>query len=453
MMEKYEKIWNNVLDTLEQQINAQSFKTWFSDTKPIDQPDEETLLVKVPTKFTADYLNKNYAGFITKLYMGVFKKKLSVRFMSGIVSNSTNGSNVAVGSSPKSPSLESKSPLNPKYVFSHFVVGKSNNFAHSAAMAAAESPGTAYNPLFIYGESGMGKTHLMQAIGHFLGEDRSNDYDVHYITSEDFTNQMIDSLKNNNMPAFRNKYRNIDVLLIDDIHFMAKKEATQEEFFHTFNTLYDNNKQIVLTSDRPPKDIKELEARLVTRFEWGLLADLKTPDFETRMAILKKKAELEGILLSEEGFQFIAEHVNTSVRALEGSLIRILAYSAYNNINTEDIDRILCREILSDLISDKVAELNINTVMNRVCSHYELTPGQLLENTRKKNIVFPRQVAMYLTNLLIPQIALKDIATYYQRKDHTTVLHAKKNIENLFRNDNGFRIQIEHIIKDIKGEA
>lgn len=450
-MENYEKIWNNVLDTLEQQINTQSFKTWFSDTEPMDQPDEETLLVKVPTKFTADYLNKNYAAFIAKLYMGVFKKKLNVRFMSGIANNSIKENIPEPIAQQRATPIESKSPLNPKYVFSQFVVGKSNNFAHSAAMAAAESPGTAYNPLFIYGDSGMGKTHLMQAIGHFLGEDDTNDYDVHYITSEDFTNQMIESLKNNNMPGFRNKYRNIDVLLIDDIHFMAKKEATQEEFFHTFNTLYENNKQIVLTSDRPPKDIKELEARLVTRFEWGLLADLKTPDFETRMAILKKKAELEGIILSQEGFQFIAEHVTTSVRALEGSLIRILAYSAYNNINTEEIDGNLCREILNDLISDKVAELNINTVMNKVCSHFELTPGQLLENTRKKNIVFPRQVAMYLTNLLIPQIPLKDIAAYYQRKDHTTVLHAKKNIENLFRNDKDFRIRIEHIIKDIKG--
>lgn len=448
-MENYEKIWNNVLDTLEGQINAQSFKTWFSDTKVIEQPTAETLLVEVPTKFTADYLNKNYADFITKLYRTVFDKHLSVKFRSK-VAGTTNGTATPQPENGFWKSLDRKTQLNPKYVFSQFVVGKSNNFAHSAAMAAAESPGTAYNPLFIYGESGMGKTHLMQAIGHFLQEDETNNYDVHYITSEDFTNQMIDSLKNNTMPAFRNKYRNIDILLIDDIHFMARKEATQEEFFHTFNSLYDNNKQIVVTSDRPPKDIQDLESRLVTRFEWGLLADLKAPDFETRMAILKKKAELEDITLSDDGFHFISEHINTSVRALEGSLIRILAYSAYNNISTEEIDRELCKEILSDLISDKISELNINTVMNKVCSHYELTPGQLLENTRKKNIVFPRQVAMYLTNLLIPQVSLKEIAVYYQRKDHTTVLHAKKHIENLFRNDNDFRIQIEKIIKDIK---
>jgi chromosomal replication initiator protein len=449
-MEEFQKIWDNILDTLEGTINSQSFKTWFSETHVIDTNPDDTLVVKVPTKFAADYLNKNYSGFITEISQGLYSKKYGIKFTSNPSSTNTRSSygfeNVQLKNN-----FTPSTALNPKYSFEQFVVGKSNNFAHSAAMAVAESPGNTYNPLFIYGESGMGKTHLMQAVGNFIFDEKRRVNNVYYTTAEDFTNQMIDSLRSNSMPAFRNKFRNIETLLIDDIHFLAKKEAIQEEFFHTFNTLYEKKRQIVMTSDRPPKDIQDLEKRLVTRFEWGLLADLKTPDFETRSAILKKKAETENVILNNEIYQFIAESISTNVRALEGSLIRILAYCSYNDLDPEEIDKNLCKEILNDLISDKIFDLNINSVMNKVCSHFELTPGQLLDNTRKKNIVFPRQVAMYLSNLLIPQLSLKDIALYYQRKDHTTVLHAKKHIENLFRTDNSFRIQIEKIIKDIKG--
>lgn len=447
-MEEAQLKWNQILNTLEETINIQSFKTWFNETKVVDRPKDDTFLVVVPSKFAADYLNKNYADFITDISLSLFDKKYFFRFTSnalptkeGISSEVTYSPNFSTGR---------RSLLNPKYNFEQFVVGKSNNFAHSASLAVAESPGSIYNPLFIYGESGMGKTHLMQAIGNFILEERSSKSIVHYITAEEFTNQMIDAIRNHTMPDFRSKYRNIDVLLIDDIHFLAKKEGIQEEFFHTFNSLYENKRQIVMTSDRPPKDIQDLEKRLVTRFECGLLADLKTPDFETRMAILKKKSETENILLSEDIFEFVAENIISNVRALEGSLIRILAFCSYNNLNPEDIDKVLCKEILNDMISDKVVDININSIMNKVCAHYNLTPGQLLGNTRKKNIVFPRQVAMYLSNLLIPQLSLKDIAQYYQRKDHTTVLHAKKHIETLFLNDVDFRIQVEKIIKEIK---
>ncbi|MCB5230086.1 MAG: chromosomal replication initiator protein DnaA [Candidatus Cloacimonas sp.] len=449
-MENAQLKWNKILNTLEKTINDQSFRTWFYDTKVIDKTEENNLIVSVPTRFAADYLNKNYVGYISELSQGLFTDKLAVKFISGTPKFMNNVETEQVALSPNEQQAASTTALNPKYNFEQYIVGKSNNFAHSAAIAVAECPGSIYNPLFIYGESGMGKTHLMQAIGRFILDGKRNRKIVHYITAEEFTNQMIDSLRSNSMPAFRHKYRNIDVLLIDDIHFLAKKEGIQEEFFHTFNTLYENKRQIVMTSDRPPKDIEDLEKRLVTRFECGLMADLKTPDFETRMAILKKKVEAEDTYLAQETLEFVCENISSNVRALEGSLIRILAYCSYNNINPEDVDRELCQEILSDMISDKVAEINMTRIMNKVCDHFGLTPGQILSNTRKKNIVFPRQVAMYLSNLLIPQLTLKNIAQYYQRKDHTTVLHAKKHIENLFRSDNDFRIQVEKIISDIK---
>ncbi|MCK4696236.1 MAG: chromosomal replication initiator protein DnaA, partial [Candidatus Cloacimonetes bacterium] len=323
-----------------------------------------------------------------------------------------------------------------------------NKFAHSASLAVAESPGNTYNPLFIYGESGMGKTHLMQAIGNFILEEHFNK-EIFYITTEEFTNEMIDSIRNNSMPAFRNKFRNFDILMIDDIHFLSKKEGTQEEFFHTFNSLYEKKKQIVLTSDRPPKDIPDLEKRLTTRFEWGLLADLKSPDFETRVAILRKKAEFENIKLKSEVIEFIAEHIYSNVRALEGSLIRILAYCSYNNLDTDELSVNMVSDILIDMVSDRINDVNLETIMEKVCSVYHITHSQIFDKTRKKNIVFPRQIGMYLSNLLIPQLSLKEIANYYKRKDHTTVLHAKKTIEEQFKNDRKLRIQIEKLINEI----
>lgn len=339
--------------------------------------------------------------------------------------------------------------LNDRYTFEQFVVGKNNNFACSAAKAVAESPGYTYNPLFIYGESGMGKTHLMQAIGNFIFKEGRN-CSIYYTTSEAFTNEMIECIRANKMSDFRAKFRKIDLLLVDDIHFLARKEGTQEEFFHTFNALFDNRKQIVLTSDRPPKDIQDLEKRLVTRFESGLLCDLKNPDFETRVAILRKKAEPENILLSEDIFTFIADNITSSVRALEGSLIRLMAYSSYNKINAEDINPDMAYNILSDMISEVRKEISLDTISQQVCLAYGLSMHQLMDKTRKQSISFPRQVAMYLATVLITSLSLKDIADYYKRKDHTTVLYAKKMIEKQFHEDSEFRSQIESLIKKIR---
>ena len=442
----FDGFWNGVLNTLRDNISEQGYNTWFSETKVIDL-SENSLIVKVPTQFIADYLNKNYSELIAEICFNLYNTKYKIKF-SGLQHKKVSVSNYDnVISVKKSDNYPTK--LNPNYNFDQYVIGTNNRFAHSASLAVAESPGNTYNPLFLYGESGMGKTHLMQAIGNFV-VDELEDKKVLYISTEQFTNEMIDAIRNNSMPNFRSKFRNFDVLLIDDVHFLSKKEGTQEEFFHTFNALYEKKKQIVLTSDRPPKDIPDLEKRLVTRFEWGLLADLKSPDFETRVAILKKKADFENINLKREVMEFIAEHIYSNIRALEGSLIRILAYASYNNLNVEDINVEMVNDILIDMISDKIREVNLDNIMKKVCEAYGISSTEIFDKTRKKNISFPRQIAMYLSNLLIPQLSLKDIAQYYKRKDHTTVLHAKKTIEEQFKNDLDLRIQIERLIKEIK---
>lgn len=438
-------IWQNILDKLEDNINQQSFRTWFSDTKLVDMMDD-SLFIRVPTQFAANYLNQNYTETLGEISYALYKQHYKVKFISPPH---------FVNNGKKEPSEYSgnrvmvNTRMNERFSFEQFVVGRNNNFAYSAAKAVAEAPGYTYNPLFIYGESGMGKTHLMQAVGNFVAREGRN-CSIYYTTSEDFTNEMIESIRGNKMPDFRSKYRKVDLLLVDDVHFLSRKEGTQEEFFHTFNALFDTRKQIVLTSDRPPKDIPDLEKRLVTRFESGLLCDLKSPDFETRVAILRKKAEPENIELSDEVFSFIAESISTSVRALEGSLIRILAYASYNKLNPADLDKDAVQNILSDMISESRKEISLDSITQQVCLSYGITLPQIVDKTRKQHISFPRQVAMYLANLLIPQLSLKEIAVYFKRKDHTTVLHAKKMIENQFREDLTFRSHIEQLIKNIR---
>lgn len=440
-MKNLEKMWSEILETLEANISEKGFQTWFSDTQLISASDN-FLTIKVPTQFIAQYCNSNYSDLISEISKNLYNIKYNVKF------STLQSQKLQEIDTPRSQNFQ-RSTLNDKYSFNEFVIGTNNRFAHSASMAVAESPGNIYNPLFLYGESGMGKTHLMQAIGNFVNEELYNKK-VFYTTTEDFTNEMINAIRTNTMADFRDKFRNFDLLLIDDIHFLSKKEGTQEEFFHTFNALYEKKKQIVLTSDRPPKDIPDLEKRLITRFEWGLLADLKTPDFETRAAILRKKAAFENINLNEEVIDFIAQHIYSNVRALEGSLIRILAFASYNNLEPEDITIEDASDILIDMISDKILEVNLDTIMQKVCLTYNISQTQIFDKTRKKNIAFPRQIAMYLSNLLIPQLSLKEIANYYKRKDHTTVLHAKKTIEAQFKVDRELRIQIEKLIKDIK---
>ncbi len=439
-------IWQNILDKLEENINPQSFKTWFSDTRLVDMSDK-ALMIRVATQFAANYLNQNYKDILSEISFSLYGRKYDVQFITHPWKTASESGDVPDYSQNH---ITVNTKLNERFSFEQFVVGKNNNFAYSTAKAVAESPGYTYNPLFIYGESGMGKTHLMQAIGNYVANEGRN-CSIFYITSEAFTNEMIDHIRANKMPEFRAKFRKVDLLLVDDIHFLARKEGTQEEFFHTFNALLDNKKQIVLTSDRPPKDIADLENRLVTRFESGLLCDLKNPDFETRVAILRKKAEPDNFKMRDEVVNFIADSITSSVRALEGSLVRIMAYSSYNKIDAEDIDVTLVAEILSDMISEKTRNITLDNITRQVCNSFGLEPAQMMEKTRKQNVAFPRQVAMYLASVMIPHLSLKEIAEYYNRKDHTTVLHAKKMIDNQFSSDQEFRAQVELIMQKIQG--
>ncbi|HHV36935.1 MAG TPA: chromosomal replication initiator protein DnaA [Candidatus Cloacimonetes bacterium] len=438
-------IWQNILDKLEENINEQSFKTWFSNTHLVDFSDS-SLTVQVGSQFSANYMNTSYRQVLSEISQGLYGRRYEVNFVSKSRKKESKKQDLP-GYGDNKVTLNTQ--LNDRYNFDEFVVGKNNNFAHSAAKAVAENPGYTFNPLFIYGESGMGKTHLMQAVGNFVKNEGRN-CSIYYTTSESFTNEMIESIRGNKMSEFRAKFRRVDLLLVDDIHFLSRKEGTQEEFFHTFNALFENKKQIVLTSDRPPKDIPDLEKRLVTRFESGLLADLKNPDFETRVAILRKKAEPENIELSDEVINFIADNITSSVRALEGSLIRILAYASYNKLNPEDINPDSAAEILADMISDMSKSITLNMITQQVCRTYNLEKQMLMDKSRKQHIAFPRQVAMYLANHLIPSLSLKEIAEYYNRKDHTTVIHAKKIVENEFRTDDQFRSQVELMISNLR---
>ena len=443
MVSEFKNYWNNILDILRENINEKSFKTWFNESEVLGV-DKNLFSIKVPTQFIADYLNRNYREMVSEICEKLYQKKYNFNFLTDPKRQKNN----IPFNTLENPIHQTK--LNHNYTFEQFVVGKNNMFAHSAALSVSENPGRRYNPLFIYGNSGMGKTHLMQAIGNLVIDNEHPNNNIFYTSTEEFTNEMINAIKTNKMVQFRNKYRNFDYLLIDDIHFLSKKEGTQEEFFHTFNSLYEKKKQIILTSDRPPKDIPDLKQRLVTRFEWGLVADLTKPNQETREAILQKKMENENIYLKNDVVNFIAENITDNIRALEGSLIRILAYASYNNIETEEITVELVEQILNDMISQKIVEINIRNITKQVCTAYNITENQIIDKTRKKNIAFPRQIGMYLANLLIPQLSLKEIANYYRRKDHTTVIHAIKTIERHFREDKNFRIQIERLINDIK---
>lgn len=335
--------------------------------------------------------------------------------------------------------------LNPKYTFDSFVIGNSNRFAHAASLAVAESPAKAYNPLFIYGGVGLGKTHLMHAIGHYILQNTPN-AKVVYVSSEKFTNELINSIKDDKNEEFRNKYRNVDVLLIDDIQFIAGKERTQEEFFHTFNALYEADKQIILSSDRPPKEIPTLEDRLRSRFEWGLIADIQAPDFETRIAILKKKADVENLDIPNEVMVYIATKIKSNIRELEGALIRIVAYSSLTN---REISVDLAAEALKDIISsEQNKQITIELIQDIVCNYFNLKIQELKSSRRTRNIAFPRQIAMYLSRKLT-DMSLPKIGEEFGGRDHTTVIHAYEKISNILKKDESLRNVIDDLNKKI----
>jgi chromosomal replication initiator protein len=434
--------WGEAKKVMRGQLNPQSYQVWFAPTKGLEAKDK-TLMVGVPNKFFKDWLTEHYHKKITDVLKELTKDDIKVDFVITEEKDERKEKSRRFFKKPKSYDIN----LNPKYTFDNFVIGPSNRFAHAASLAVAESPAKAYNPLFLYGGVGLGKTHLMQAIGHYLLQRRPKTKSF-YISSERFTNQLINAIQNRSTLRFREKYRNMDVLLVDDIHFIAGKESTQEEFFHTFNTLHDSHKQIVISSDRPPKEIPTLEERLVSRFEWGLITDIQPPDFETRIAIIRKKAEKEVISVPDDVAYFIADKIKSNIRELEGALIRVVAYAL---LVGEEVSLDLAKEVLKEtLLTEQERRLTIDYIQKKVAQDFDTRLSDMKTKKRTKAIAFPRQIAMYISRQLT-DLSLPEIGEAFGGKDHTTVMYACNKIEKLVKKDPEKKNQINKIIENIKG--
>ena len=437
-------LWEKTLDVLKNEMSEVSFNTWMKSCSPISI-SEDTIKISVPNAFTRDILNNRYKDLVANSIQGICSKLYKLEFL---ISSEVALEETQNQQKVKRLSLndEISNTLNPKYTFDSFVIGNSNRFAHAASLAVAEAPAKAYNPLFIYGGVGLGKTHLMHAIGHYILENNPK-AKVEYISSEKFTNELINSIKHDKNEEYRNKYRNVDVLLIDDIQFIAGKEGTQEEFFHTFNALHEANKQIILSSDRAPKEIPTLEDRLRSRFEWGLIADIQAPDFETRMAILKKKADVERLNVPNEVMVYIATKIKSNIRELEGALIRIVAYSSLTN---REITVDLASEALKDIISKRQAKsITIDSIQDIVSSYFNLRVQDFKSQKRTRNVAYPRQIAMYLSRKLT-DMSLPKIGEEFGGRDHTTVIHAYEKISENLKTDEGLQSTIDDITKKLK---
>ncbi|MBL7071511.1 MAG: chromosomal replication initiator protein DnaA [Candidatus Omnitrophica bacterium] len=465
MEQAHSKIWDKALVSLKDSINQQTYETWLLPMRLVGV-GEESITLGVPNKFFKNWVEEHYSDVIERSIETSGNKKLAVELViltdegprKESAENGQAPDNRVEGPAPDEPKKHifpfffkkalpsEETKLNPKYTFESFVVGPGNRFAHAAALAISESPAKAYNPLFIYGKVGLGKTHLMQAIGHHILKNKQNIKCI-YITSEKFTNQLINAIQNRTTLKFRQMYRNVDLLLIDDIHFIAGKEATQEEFFHTFNTLYDAHNQIVVSSDRSPKDIAALEERLVSRFEWGLVTDIQPPDVETRIAILRQKAEREGVAAPDDVTFFIAEKIKTNIRELEGALIRVAAYA---KLVGRDINLELVREVLKDLLKESEKKITIELIQQKVAHYFDIRVSDLRNKRRTRTIVYPRQIAMYLSRDLTDS-SLPEIGEQFGGRDHSTVIHAYEKIERDINSSDDTKNMVEKIKESIKG--
>jgi len=421
-------LWDQVLARVEGKVNRHSFATWFRPTSYVSL-ENDRLRIAVPNAQFREWLSKNYQGILGEALTEVGHPQIHVEFEE--IADSTNSQSSAAA--PGSSSEPDARSMNPKYTFESFVVGSSNQFAHAAARAVAEIPSKSYNPLFVYGGVGLGKTHLMHAIGHYI-QARQRKLNVLYISTDRFINEMINAIRFDRLPAFRQKYRAIDVLLIDDIQFIAGKDRTQEEFFHIFNALHDGQKQIVVSSDCPPRQIPTLEERLHSRFEWGLIADIQPPDIETKVAILRKKAEAERVEIPENVALFIASKVRTNIRELEGSLIRLIAYAS---LTGRDIDLSLAHETLRDLLHSEDKPVTTEMIQKFVADHYSLKISDLKAKNNSKSVAVPRQIAMYLTKNLT-SASLPEIGKDFGGKHHSTVIHSVRKIDDLRKQDPEF---------------
>jgi len=446
-------VWEEILTRIETKVNRHSFYTWFRPTSFLAD-DHGAVTVRVPNDVFRDWLTKHYSGVISEAMVEVRRPNLSINFVPDAQSDGVSiqlGPNeadaldspqLAGGTAATAPG---PAGLNPRYTFDTFIVGSSNQFAHAACRAVAEAPSRSYNPLFIYGGVGLGKTHLMHAVGQYvLQHDRT--LKLTYISSERFMNEMINAVRYDRVLDFRERYRSVDVLLVDDIQFLAGKEGTQTEFFHTFNALYDSQKQLVLSSDCPPHEIPALEERLRSRFEWGLIADIQSPDLETKVAILKKKAETEAVPLPDNVAMYIAGKIKSNIRELEGSLIRLIAFAS---LTGQEVSLPLAQDVLKNILDHEEKAVTIEIIQKFVADYYNLKMADLKSRNNSKSIATPRQIAMYLCKSLT-HASLPEIGRSFGGKHHSTVIHSIRKVEELRKTDGEFNSLIANFLESFK---
>jgi chromosomal replication initiator protein len=442
-------LWDDILARIETKVNRHSFYTWFRPTSFVAE-DRLSVTVRVPNALFKDWLTKHYSGVIAEAMTEVKRPNLTLNFVADpqqdvpVIPLSADEA-AALESGPPAATQPGPAGLNPRYTFDTFIVGSSNQFAHAACRAVAEAPSRSYNPLFIYGGVGLGKTHLMHAVGQYvLQHDRK--LKLTYISSERFMNEMINAVRYDRVLDFRERYRSVDVLLVDDIQFLAGKEGTQTEFFHTFNALYDSQKQIVLSSDCPPHEIPALEERLRSRFEWGLTADIQSPDLETKVAILKKKAETEAVPLADNVAMYIAGKIKSNIRELEGSLIRLIAYAS---LTGQEISLALAQDVLKNILDHEEKAVTIEAIQKFVADYYNLKMIDLKSRNNSKSVAMPRQIAMYLCKSLT-HASLPEIGRSFGGKHHSTVIHSIRKVEDLRKKDGDFNTLIGNFLEGFR---
>jgi chromosomal replication initiator protein len=444
-------LWEQILARVEAKVNRHSFYTWFKPTGFVSV-DAAVLTVRVPNQLFKEWLTKHYSGIIGEAMDELKEGHLAVSFVtepftdiSTVVSTTAEAEGrglTAVATLPVSTLPASSAGLNLRYTFDTFIVGSSNVFAHAACRAVAEAPSRSYNPLFIYGGVGLGKTHLMHAVGQYVFQ-HDPSLKLTYISAERFMNEMINAVRYDRIIDFRERYRTVDVLLVDDVQFIAGKEGTQTEFFHTFNALYDSQKQIVISSDCPPNEIRSIEERLRSRFEWGLIADIQSPDLETRVAILKKKADTEAVPLPDDVAIYIAGKIKSNIRELEGSLIRLIAYAS---LTGQEISLPLAQELLKNILSHDERAVTIEIIQKFVADHFNVKLFDLKSRNNSRSVAMPRQIAMYLCKMLTPA-SLPEIGRSFGGKHHSTVIHSIRKVEELRKRDQDFNSQVEKFLE------
>ncbi len=436
-------IWEQVKDYVKRNVSDVEYHTWFIRIKP-QGLENGAYILGVPNSFAADWLKQHYLNLLEEAlrHIGANNPKIGFRVLPSTPEAMLMPEPKAKNAAATPTFDDGRLKLNVKYTFEKFVIGPNNNFAHAAALAVAEQPGKAYNPLFIYGGVGLGKTHLMHAVGHSVAE-RFPDKRIEYISTETFTNELINSIREDKMTNFKDRYRSVDLLMVDDIQFIAGKERTQEEFFHTFNALYEAGKQIILSSDRPPKDILTLEARLRSRFEWGLITDIQSPEFETRVAILRMNSEYRQMYIPDEVLEFIAKQVTSNIRELEGALMRVIAFASLNGLEGNQVSRAIAAKALSNVFTETEVSLEMQDILDIVALHYSIPTENLKSAGRAKEVVLPRQVAMFMIRELTSH-SLPEIGAFFAR-DHSTILYAIQKITEQAESDNDLQGNIREI--------